>query len=132
LATKFGIMRNPQGEFLGLNGRPEYIRQACEASLKSSGLDHTDLYYQYRMDQSVPIEETMGAMVELVKEGKIKYLGLSEPGISAFERASTVHPISALQSEFPFWSHHLEVDVLVACKRLSIGLVPRSSLAPGF
>lgn len=132
LATKFGIMRNPQGEFLGLNGRPEYIRQACEASLKRLGVDHIDLYYQHRMDPSVPIEETVGAMAELVKEGKIKYLGLSEAGVNTLERASAVHPISALQSEFSLWSRHLEVEILAACKRLGIGLVPYSPLGRGF
>jgi aryl-alcohol dehydrogenase-like predicted oxidoreductase len=132
LATKFGIMRNSQGEFLGLNGRPEYIRQACEASLKRLGVDHIDLYYQHRMDPSVPIEETVGAMAELVKEGKIKYLGLSEAGVTTLERASAVHPIAALQSEFSLWSRHLEVDILAACKRLGIGLVPYSPLGRGF
>jgi aryl-alcohol dehydrogenase-like predicted oxidoreductase len=99
LATKFGIMRSTQGEFIGFNGCPEYVRQACESSLMRLGGDHIDLYYQHRMDPSVPIEETVGAMAELVKEGKIKYLGLSEAGVNTLERASAVHPISALQSE---------------------------------
>jgi aryl-alcohol dehydrogenase-like predicted oxidoreductase len=93
-------MRHSQGEFLGFNGRPENIRQACEASLKRLGVNHIDLYYQHRMDPSVPLEETIGAMTELVKEGKVKYLGLSETGVNTLERASAVHPISALQSEF--------------------------------
>ncbi|WP_340679623.1 aldo/keto reductase [Paraglaciecola sp.] len=132
LATKFGIMRNSQGEFLGFNGRPEYVRQACEASLKRLGFDHIDLYYQHRMDPSVPIEETVGVMAELVKEGKVKYLGLSEAGVSTLERACAVHPISALQSEFSLWSRHLEVEILPACKRLGIGLVPYSPLGRGF
>jgi aryl-alcohol dehydrogenase-like predicted oxidoreductase len=132
LATKFGIMRNSQGEFLGFNGRPEYVKQACEASLKRLGVEHIDLYYQHRMDPSVPIEETIGAMAELVKEGKIKYLGLSEAGVDTLERASAVHPISALQSEFSLWSRHLESEILPACKRLGIGLVPYSPLGRGF
>jgi aryl-alcohol dehydrogenase-like predicted oxidoreductase len=132
LATKFGIMRNSQGEFLGFNGRPEYVRQACEASLKRLGVDHIDLYYQHRMDPSVPIEETVGAMAELVKEGKVKYLGLSEAGANTLERASAVHPISVLQSEFSLWSRHLETEILPACKKLGIGLVPYSPLGRGF
>jgi aryl-alcohol dehydrogenase-like predicted oxidoreductase len=132
LATKFGIMRNSQGEFLGFNGRPEYVKQACEASLKRLGVDHIDLYYQHRMDPAVPIEETVGAMAELVKEGKIKYLGLSEAGVITLERASAVHPISVLQSEFSLWSRHLETEILPACKRLGIGLVPYSPLGRGF
>lgn len=132
LATKFGIMRNSEGDFLGFNGRPEYVRQACEASLQRLGVDHIDLYYQHRMDPAVPIEETVGAMAELVKEGKIKYLGLSEAGVNTLERASAVHPISALQSEFSLWSRHLETEILPACKRLGIGLVPYSPLGRGF
>lgn len=132
LATKFGIMRDPQGEFLGFNGRPEYVRQACEASLKRLGVDHIDLYYQHRMDPCVPIEETVYAMAELVKEGKVKYLGLSEAGVDTLERASAVHPISALQSEYSLWSRHLESEILPACKRLGIGLVPYSPLGRGF
>lgn len=132
LATKFGIMRDSQGEFLGFNGRPEYVKQACEASLMRLGVDHIDLYYQHRMDPDVPIEETVGAMADLVKEGKIKYLGLSEAGVNTLERASVVHPISALQSEFSLWSRHLETEILPACKRLGIGLVPYSPLGRGF
>jgi aryl-alcohol dehydrogenase-like predicted oxidoreductase len=132
LVTTFGIMRHSQGEFLGFNGRPENIRQACEASLKRLGVNHIDLYYQHRMDPSVPIEETIGAMAELVKEGKVKYLGLSETGVITLERASAVHPISALQSEFSLWSRHLEIDILPTCKRLGIGLVPYSPIGRGF
>jgi aryl-alcohol dehydrogenase-like predicted oxidoreductase len=132
LATKFGIMRNSQGDFLGLNGSPEYVRKACDASLVRLGVDQIDLYYQHRMDPSVAIEETVGAMAELVKEGKIKYLGLSEAGVYNLERASAVHPISALQSEFSLWSRHLDAEILPACKRLGIGLVPYSPLGRGF
>jgi aryl-alcohol dehydrogenase-like predicted oxidoreductase len=131
LATKFGIVRDSQGEFI-VNGSPKYVKQACEASLKRLGVDHIDLYYQHRMDPNVPIEETVGAMADLVKEGKIKYLGLSEAGVNTLERANAIHPISVLQSEYSLWSRHLESDILPACKRLGIGLVPYSPLGRGF
>lgn len=132
LATKFGIERNEQGEFLGFNGSPEYVKQACEASLKRLGVDHIDLYYQHRMDPNVPVEDTVGAMGDLVKEGKVRYLGLSEAGVNTLTRASAVHPISALQSEYSLWSRHLEAEILPACKKLGIGLVPYSPLGRGF
>lgn len=132
LATKFGVLRNNQGEFLGTNGRPEYVKQACDASLKRLGVEHIDLYYQHRMDPDVPIEETVGAMADLVKEGKVKYLGLSEASAQTLKRASLIHPISALQSEYSLWSRHLEENVLPACEELGIGLVPYSPLGRGF
>ncbi|RBP53659.1 aldo/keto reductase [Arenicella xantha] len=132
LATKFGVMRSPQGDFLGVNGRPEYVQQACDASLTRLGVEHIDLYYQHRMDPSVPIEDTVGAMADLVKQGKVKYLGLSEAGVNTLERASVVHPISALQSEFSLWSRHLEAEILPACQRLGVGLVSYSPLGRGF
>lgn len=132
LATKFGIMRDSQGEFMGINGSPEYVRQACEASLVRLGVEHIDLYYQHRMDPNVPIEETVGAMGDLVKEGKIKYLGLSEAGVNTLQRASAEHPISVLQSEYSLWSRHLENEILPSCKKLGIGLVPYSPLGRGF
>lgn len=132
LATKFGILRDDQGEFLGTNGRPEYVKQACVASLQRLGVDHIDLYYQHRMDPDVPIEETVGAMADLVNEGKIKYLGLSEASVDTLKKASLVHPISALQSEYSLWSRHLEETVLPACTELNIGLVPYSPLGRGF
>jgi len=132
LATKFGVLRDSQGEFLGVNGSPEYVRQACEASLTRLGVEHIDLYYQHRMDPNVPVEETVGAMADLVKEGKVKYLGLSEAGVNTLQRASTEHPISVLQSEYSLWSRHLENEILPACKKLGIGLVPYSPLGRGF
>lgn len=132
LATKFGVLRSKSGDFLGFNGRPEYVQQACEDSLQRLGVDHIDLYYQHRMDPAVPIEETIGAMADLVTQGKIRYLGLSEASAETLKRASTVHPISALQSEYSLWSQHLEGSVLPACKELGIGLVPYSPLGRGF
>ena len=132
LATKFGIIRDDRGEFKGFNGSPEYVKQACDASLKRLGVDHIDLYYQHRMDPNVPIEETVGAMAELVKAGKIKYLGLSEAGSETLKRASAVHPISALQSEYSLWSRDLETTILPTCKSLGIGLVAYSPLGRGF
>jgi aryl-alcohol dehydrogenase-like predicted oxidoreductase len=109
-----------------------YVKQACEASLLRLGVDHIDIYYQHRMDSNVPIEETVDAMAELVKEGKVKYLCLSEAGVDTLERASKVHPISVLQSEYSLWSRHLESEILLACKKLGIGLVPYSPLGRGF
>lgn len=132
LATKFGILRDDQGQFVGVNGRPEYVKEACEASLQRLGVDHIDLYYQHRMDPSVPIEETVGAMAELVKEGKIRYLGLSEAGAETLKRANAVHSISALQSEYSLWSRDLEESILPTCKELDIGLVAYSPLGRGF
>lgn len=132
LATKFGILRNANGDFTGFDGRPEYLQEACDASLQRLGIDHIDLYYQHRMDPEVPIEDTVGAMAELVKQGKIRYLGLSEASASTLERASNVHPISALQSEYSLWSRHLEASVLPTCKQLGVGLVSYSPLGRGF
>ncbi|OUS31875.1 aldo/keto reductase [Gammaproteobacteria bacterium 45_16_T64] len=132
VATKFGILRNTSGDFNGFDGRPEYLQQACDDSLKRLGVDHIDLYYQHRMDPAVPIEETVGAMAELVTQGKIRYLGLSEASANTLERASKVHPISALQSEYSLWSQHLEESVLPACKKLGIGFVSYSPLGRGF
>jgi len=132
LATKFGIVRDDQGEFLGFNGSPEYVKKACDASLQRLGIDHIDLYYQHRMDPNVPIEDTVGAMGDLVKAGKVRYLGLSEAGVETLKRASSVHPISALQSEYSLWSRHLEEEILPACNDLGIGLVAYSPLGRGF
>lgn len=132
LATKFGIIRDEQGEFVGLNGRPEYVKQACDASLQRLGVDHIDLYYQHRMDPTVPIEETVGAMAELVQEGKVRFLGLSEAGADTLKRANAVHPISALQSEYSLWSRDLETNILPICQELNIGLVAYSPLGRGF
>jgi aryl-alcohol dehydrogenase-like predicted oxidoreductase len=125
-------MRDVSGQFSGLNGRPEYVKQACEASLKRLGVEHIDLYYQHRMDPDVPIEETVAAMADLVKEGKIGYLGLSEAGPETLKRANAIHPISALQSEYSLWSRDLEQNVLACCEELGIGLVAYSPLGRGF
>jgi aryl-alcohol dehydrogenase-like predicted oxidoreductase len=133
LATKFGVVRDTQSQgFRGVSGKPEYVKQACEASLKRLGVDVIDLYYQHRVDQTVPIEETVGAMAELVREGKVRFLGLSEAGGQTLRRASAVHPIAALQSEYSLWSRELEDDVLPACRELGIGLVAYSPLGRGF
>lgn len=132
LATKFGIIRDTQGAFVGYNGSPEYVKKACDASLLRLGVDHIDLYYQHRMDPNVPIEDTVGAMADLVKEGKISYLGLSEAGPDTLKRATTEFPISVLQSEYSLWSRHLEEEILPSCKTLGIGLVAYSPLGRGF
>lgn len=132
LASKFGVVRDEQGEFKGVDGSPDYVKRACDASLQRLGVDHIDLYYQHRMDQNVPIEETVGAMAELVKAGKVKYLGLSEAGSETLKRANLVHPISALQSEYSLWSRHLEAETLPTCTSLGIGLVAYSPLGRGF
>ncbi|WP_439883086.1 aldo/keto reductase [Pontibacter sp. MBLB2868] len=132
LATKFGNVRGEDGSFLGINGTPEYVRKACEASLKRLGTDHIDLYYQHRVDRNTPIEETVGAMAELVKEGKVRYLGLSEASVNTLEKASKVHPISALQTEYSLWSRDVEDEILPACRKLGIGFVPYSPLGRGF
>jgi aryl-alcohol dehydrogenase-like predicted oxidoreductase len=132
LATKFGNMRNEKGDFLGINGRPEYVRQCCDASLLRLGVDQIDLYYQHRVDPQVPIEETVGAMAELVRAGKVKYLGLSEAGVATLRRAMKVHPISALQSEYSLWTRDMEAEILPACRELGIGFVPYSPLGRGF
>jgi aryl-alcohol dehydrogenase-like predicted oxidoreductase len=132
LATKFGNMRSPEGGFLGVNGRPDYVRQSCEASLKRLGVDVIDLYYQHRVDPNVAIEETVGAMAELVRQGKVRFLGLSEAGPETLRRAHAVHPISALQSEYSLWSRDPEQDVLPTLRELGIGFVAYSPLGRGF
>lgn len=132
LATKFGNVRGPKGEFLGVNGNPEYVKQACEGSLKRLGVDVIDLYYQHRVDKKVPIEETVGAMAELVREGKVRYLGLSEASPATIRRAHKVHPISALQSEYSLWEREPEDEILPAIRELGIGFVPYSPLGRGF
>jgi aryl-alcohol dehydrogenase-like predicted oxidoreductase len=132
IATKFGIIRNADGT-RGVNGRPEYVRSACDASLKRLGIDTIDLYYQHRVDPNTPIEETVGAMAELVKQGKVRYLGLSEAGPQTIRRAHSVHPISALQSEYSLWSRDHEDDgVLTTVRELGIGFVAYSPLGRGF
>ncbi|MFC2136242.1 aldo/keto reductase, partial [Bacteroidota bacterium] len=132
LATKFGIMRNEKGEFLGINGKPEYVRSSCDASLKRLGLDYIDLYYQHRVDPNVPIEETVGAMAELVKEGKVRHLGLSEAEPDIIRRAYAVHPITALQTEYSLWSREPEQEILAATRELGISFVAYSPLGRGF
>ena len=132
IATKFGNVRGPDGAFLGIDGRPEHVRRACEASLKRLGVDHIDLYYQHRVDRKVPIEETVGAMAELVKAGKVRHLGLSEASGATVRRAAKVHPIAALQSEYSLWTRDIEDDALPVCEELGIGLVAYSPLGRGF
>jgi aryl-alcohol dehydrogenase-like predicted oxidoreductase len=132
LATKFGNVRGPKGEFLGVNGRPEYVKQACEGSLKRLGVEVIDLYYQHRVDKKVPIEDTVGAMAELVREGKVRYLGLSEASPGTIRRAHKVHPISALQSEYSLWEREPEDEILPTVRELGIGFVPYSPLGRGF
>jgi aryl-alcohol dehydrogenase-like predicted oxidoreductase len=132
LATKFGIVRGPDGAVLGINGTPEYVHAACDASLKRLGVDHIDLYYQHRVDSRVAIEETVGAMAELVKAGKVRYLGLSEASAKTIRRAAQVHPITALQSEYSLWSRDLEATILPTCEELDIGVVAYSPLGRGF
>ncbi|ADO70959.1 aldo/keto reductase [Stigmatella aurantiaca] len=133
LATKFGIVRDPKNPSArGVNGKPEYVRQACEDSLRRLGIETIDLYYQHRVDPSVPIEETVGAMAELVKQGKVRYLGLSEASPEIIERAHRTHPITALQSEYSLWTRDPEQGVIATCRRLGIGFVPYSPLGRGF
>ncbi len=132
LATKFAVMRGPNGEFLGLNGKPEYIRQACDQSLQNLGVDTIDLYYMHRQDPKVEIEEIVGAMSELVKQGKIKYLGLSEVNAETLRKAHAVHPITALQTEYSLWSREPENEILDVCKELGITFVAYSPLGRGF
>ncbi|MDB5107686.1 MAG: putative oxidoreductase, aryl-alcohol dehydrogenase like protein [Candidatus Binatus sp.] len=131
IATKFGIVRNPDGT-RAINGRPEYVRAACDASLKRLGVDQIDLYYQHRVDKTVPIEDTVGAMAELVRAGKVKYLGLSEASAKTIRRAHAVHPMSAVQSEYSLWSREIEDGVLPTMRELKIGLVAYSPLGRGF
>jgi len=132
LATKFGIVRTGDASFRGVNGRPDYVMTACDASLRRLGVDHIDLYYQHRVDPEVPIEETVGAMAELVTAGKVRYLGLSEAGPQTIRRAHAVHPISALQTEYSLWSREPEAEILPTLRELGIGLVPYSPLGRGF
>ena len=132
LATKFGNERRADGAFVGVNGRPEYVRSACDASLRRLGVDRIDLYYQHRVDPSVPIEDTVGAMAELVRAGKVRFLGLSEAAPRTIRRAHAVHPISALQTEYSLWSRDPEGDVLPAVRELGIGFVAYSPLGRGF
>ncbi len=132
LATKFGNVRGPNGEFLGVKGTPEYVKQSCEASLKRLGVDVIDLYYQHRVDKTVPIEDTVGAMAELVKAGKVRYLGLSEASPKTIRRAHKIHPISALQSEYSLWERDPEDEILPTVRELGIGFVPYSPLGRGF
>jgi aryl-alcohol dehydrogenase-like predicted oxidoreductase len=132
LATKFGIVRTGDPGFRAVNGRPEYVRQACDASLKRLGLDTIDLYYQHRVDPDTPIEETVGAMARLVEQGKVRFLGLSEAGPATIRRAAAVHPITALQSEYSLWSRDPEDEVLPTCRALGIAFVAYSPLGRGF
>jgi aryl-alcohol dehydrogenase-like predicted oxidoreductase len=132
LATKFGNVRGPDGAFLGIDGRPEYVRRACDASLRRLGVDYIDLYYQHRVDRTVPIEETVGAMAELVKAGKVRHLGLSEASGATVRRAAKVYPIAALQTEYSLWTRDVEDDALPVCEELGIGLVAYSPLGRGF
>ena len=132
LATKFGNVRDEKGTFLGINGRPEYVKQACDALLRRLGVETIDLYYQHRVDATVPIEETVGAMAELVAAGKVRYLGLSEAGPETIRRAHAVHPISALQTEYSLWTRDPEGTVLPVCRELGIGFVAYSPLGRGF
>jgi len=132
LATKFGNVRGPDGKFLGINGRPEYVRQACDASLRRLNLEVIDLYYQHRVDRSVPIEETVGAMSRLVEEGKVRFLGLSEASPATLRRAHKTHPISALQTEYSLWSRDPEDEIIAACRELGISFVAYSPLGRGF
>lgn len=132
LATKFGNVRAPDGKFIGVNGRPEYVQSACEASLRRLRMATIDLYYQHRVDPEVPIEETVGAMSRLVEQGKVRYLGLSEAGAHSIRRAHAVYPISALQSELSLWTRDLEGGIIALCGELGIGLVPYSPLGRGF
>ena len=132
LATKFGIARDMNGNFLGVDGRPEYVRQACDASLRRLGVEQIDLYYQHRVDPDTPIEETVGAMALLVQAGKVRYLGLSEAGPATIRRASATHPIAALQTEYSLWSREPEEEIIPTCRVLGIGFVAYSPLGRGF
>jgi aryl-alcohol dehydrogenase-like predicted oxidoreductase len=132
LASKFGIVRSADGSWVGVNGRPEYVRQCCEASVKRLGVEWIDLYYQHRVDPNVPIEETVGAMGRLVEEGKVRHLGLSEAAPATIRRAAAVHPIAALQTEYSLWSRDPEDQILPTCRELGIGFVAYSPLGRGF
>jgi len=132
VATKFGNQRSADGTFMGVNGKPDYVRSACEASLRRLGVDHIDLYYQHRVDRTVPIEDTVGAMAGLVKAGKVRFLGLSEASPATIRRANAVHPISALQTEYSLWSRDPEDEILPTVRALGIGFVAYSPLGRGF
>jgi aryl-alcohol dehydrogenase-like predicted oxidoreductase len=132
LATKFGNERSEDGARLGINGTPEYVRRACDASLQRLGVDHIDLYYQHRVDPDTPVEETWGAMKELVEAGKVRYLGVSEAAPETIRRAHAVHPVSALQTEYSLWSRDVEDEILPTARELGIGFVPYSPLGRGF
>ena len=131
LATKFGNERGADGSWIGINGKPDYVRRACDASLSRLGIDHIDLYYQHRVDKTVPIEETVGAMAELVKAGKVRFLGLSEASPATIRRAHKVHPISALQTEYSLFERHVESEILPTVRELGIGFVAYSPLGRG-
>ncbi len=132
LATKFGNVRAADGQWLGVNGRPEYVRECCDASLQRLGVSHIDLYYQHRVDPATPIEETVGAMARLVEEGKIRYIGLSEAKADTLRRAAAVHPVTALQTEYSLWTRDPEAEILPTCHDLGIGFVAYSPLGRGF
>lgn len=132
IATKFGNMRGEDGSFKGVNGKPDYVLTACDASLKRLNIDVIDLYYQHRVDPNVPIEDTMGAMASLVKAGKVRYLGLSEASAATIRRAHKVHPVTALQTEYSLWTRDVEAEILPVLRELGIGLVPYSPLGRGF
>jgi len=132
IATKFANQRSEDGKWLGINGRPEYVRQACDGSLQRLGVDAIDLYYQHRVDPNTPIEETVGAMADLVKAGKVRYIGMSEAAPATIRRAHKVHPITALQTEYSLWSREPETGILATCRDLGIGFVPYSPLGRGF
>jgi aryl-alcohol dehydrogenase-like predicted oxidoreductase len=132
IATKFGRMLASDGKFAGVNGRPEYVKSACEQSLRRLGVDVIDLYYQHRVDPDTPIEETIGAMAELVKEGKVRFIGLCEVSASTIRRAHAIHPLKAIQSEYSLWSRDAESEVLPTCQELGIGFVAYSPLGRGF
>ncbi len=132
IATKFGIERNFNGQVVRINGTPEYVKSACEASLRRLGVEVIDLYYQHRVDPNVPIEDTIGAMADLVREGKVRYLGMSEAAPATVRRACAVHPIAALQTEYSIWTRDVEQEILPACRELGIGFVAYSPLGRGF
>src|SRR6202165_5172033 len=133
IATKFGILRDPEKpEFRGFTGKPDYLKRACEGSLRRLQMDCIDLYYQHRVDPETPIEETVGTMAELVREGKVRFLGLSEAGAETIRRAHIIHPITALQSEYSLWTRDPEEKILPTCRELGIGFVPYSPLGRGF
>jgi aryl-alcohol dehydrogenase-like predicted oxidoreductase len=132
LATKFGNQRGEDGSWLGVNGRPEYVRKSCDGSLQRLGIDHIDLYYQHRVDRTVPIEETVGAMADLVRQGKVRFLGLSEAAPETIRRATREYPIAALQTEYSLWTRDPEDEILPLCRELGIGFVAYSPLGRGF